>query len=106
MLYSGSKPFTKATENDPHYSLITENRHNLFWKAHEKCKPRGFFSDDFKDLMNSMLAFQPYERLAIAEIVGHPWLTNDSETADELELRSEFQARHVSIKEKAKKIYK
>ena len=104
MLYSGSKPFTKATERDPLYKLITENRSHLFWKAHEQSKPRGFFSDDFKDLMNSMLAFQPYERLSIAEIVGHPWLSNDTETANDTELCCEFQARHVTIKKNAAKL--
>lgn len=90
ILYSGAKPFQKATEDDPHYKLITSNRQHLFWQAHERGMPEGFFSDSFKDLMNSMLAFQPYERLSMAEIVGHSWFSKDDRSVNESILREEF----------------
>ena len=52
-------PFTKADPNDPFYRLLCANRADLFWKAHSKNKPEGFFSEAFIDLITKMLAFDP-----------------------------------------------
>ncbi len=35
------------------------------------------FSPSFKDLIIGMLAFQPYERATLADIVFHPWFTDN-----------------------------
>lgn len=50
-------PFTKAVPEDPFYKLICANRADLFWRAHSKNKPNGaeFFSEEFKNLITSML---------------------------------------------------
>lgn len=48
-------PFTKAEPSDPFYRLICANRADLFWKAHSRNKPEGFFSEEFKNLITSML---------------------------------------------------
>jgi serine/threonine protein kinase len=50
-------PFTKAIPDDPYYKLICLNKEDIFWKAHARNKPNGeaFFSEEFKDLINSML---------------------------------------------------
>jgi serine/threonine protein kinase len=45
----------------------------MFWKMHSSSKPVGYYSDEFKSLITSMLAYDPVNRLSIADIVGHPW---------------------------------
>jgi len=52
-------PFTRAEPSDPFYRLLCANRADLFWKAHSKNKPEGFFSEDFKALITSMLMLDP-----------------------------------------------
>lgn len=48
-------PFSKADPNDPFYKLLCMNRADMFWKAHSRNKPEGFFSEEFKHLITSML---------------------------------------------------
>jgi 5'-AMP-activated protein kinase, catalytic alpha subunit len=71
-------PFTRAEPNDPFYRLLCANRQDLFWKAHSKNKENGleFFSEDFRNLITSMLQFDPSHRLSMAEVRAHPWFTN------------------------------
>mgnify|MGYP003912683681 CR=1 FL=1 len=73
ILYSGSQPFAQATFDDPHFTLIAQQKIHLFWQAHEADKPMGFFSESFKDLITAMLSHQPFGRPALADLVGHPW---------------------------------
>ena len=61
----GTPPFTRATKNDPYYKLIAEENYNGFWKAHARFFPSGFFTNDFKDLLSRMLAYNPDNRLTI-----------------------------------------
>lgn len=67
-------PFGRASVQDPFYKLIAGNRDDLFWKAHSRNKPEGFFSDEFKHLITSMLQHEPSLRLTMAEVKAHPWL--------------------------------
>lgn len=55
IMFTQHPPFTKAEPSDPFYRLICANRADLFWKAHSKNKPEGFFSEEFKSLITSML---------------------------------------------------
>ena len=50
-------PFTTAQPTDPFYRCLAANRADIFWKTHCKNKEGGeaFFSDEFKDLVQSML---------------------------------------------------
>ena len=68
-------PFTRAEPSDPFYRLLRANRADLFWKAHSKNKPEGFFSEEFKHLITSMLSFDPSHRLSMEEVLSHPWLS-------------------------------
>ena len=55
VMYSQAPPFSQNTsKNDPLYKLILSGKKDLFWKSHEKGRPAGYFSDDFKDLIDSM----------------------------------------------------
>lgn len=63
-------PFDKAELSDKYYSLMHFNKWEKFWKI---------FSDDydiseeFKDLFQKMMSFDPSDRLTLKEIKQHPW---------------------------------
>lgn len=48
-------PFSSAIPQDPFYKCLAANRADIFWKSHSKNKAAGFFSESFKDLVQSML---------------------------------------------------
>lgn len=74
ILVSGQPPFISALPNTGLYKFIALNYVDKFWQTHEK---KIKFSVELKDLLNSMLAFDPTHRLSIAEIMAHPWMTGD-----------------------------
>jgi len=88
-------PFTKAVQDDPFYRLLMANRADLFWKAHSKNKPEGFFSEDFKNLITSMLAFDPSQRPSMADIKAHAWYKGEVVTLDDIQ--AEFAQRKAAI---------
>ena len=73
----GSPPFSSANINDLRYKHLVNNRNDIFWDFHEKGK-KSKSSKEFKDLMNSMLAFDPTQRLTLSEIKAHPWYLETS----------------------------
>ena len=101
ILLSGNPPFRAATLYDPLYKLIASKNYVVFWNFHSKSKPIGFYSDDFKALINGMLASEPTERLNMEAIISSPWCKGP--TATEEDRKVEFQMRNNLIKDKAKK---
>lgn len=95
IMYAGNPPFEKATPNDPYYKLIKEKRHDIFWKAHCRKRPAGFFSDAFKDLFTRMVAFDATERPRIEEIAAHPWVRQP--ICSHSEIKAEFTARQQKL---------
>lgn len=95
-------PFTRAETSDPFYRLLCANRADLFWKAHSKNKPGGadFFSEDFKNMITTMLSLNPTQRPSVEEIRAHPWFSN-SDCATLEEVQAEFQRRKQLIDEEA-----
>lgn len=85
-LYSGKMPFAAAKSDDRHYQFFWQDRHEEFWKHHEKLKkqPKQFYSKDFRDLIEQMLAPDGKRRLTIQEIKMHPWYRGLSLTDEEL----------------------
>ena len=55
-LRTGSFPFYETTNRNSYYNKIIRGETEAFWAAHEKQKrlPPGFFSEDFKNLLNFM----------------------------------------------------
>jgi len=53
-------PFTTAQPTDPFYRCVAAGRFDIFWRTHCKNKPEGLahFSEEFKDLMQQMLALE------------------------------------------------
>jgi serine/threonine protein kinase len=101
ILLSGTPPFAKADpKSDPHYKLLCASRQDVFWKAHERNKPKlpgqeNFYNEGFRDLMNSMLAVDPNHRLTIDQIKAHPWYNGD--LADITALKAEFMQRKKMV---------
>ena len=69
-------PFTEARPQDPFYKVVGGGKYDIFWQAHERGKPKGFFSDDFKNLISRMIALDPSNRLTMDQVRSHPWYTN------------------------------
>jgi serine/threonine protein kinase len=90
-------PFAKATPKDPHYKTISANRLDLFWKLHSRNKPNGldFFSESFRDLITSLLTFDPIHRPSLAEIKSHEWYNGSVPTYEEI--KDEFTKRKQAL---------
>ena len=76
-------PFRSATLADPHYYLYAVRRPEMFWEAHEE-EFEDKYSDDFKDLFERMVAFNPEERPELEEVLGHEWMRGAVATEDEV----------------------
>jgi serine/threonine protein kinase len=101
IMLSGTPPFAQAEPKDPHYKLLCINRHDTFWSAHSRGKPAGFYSADFKHLMNSMLALDPSQRLSLAEVKAHPWY--NGAIVDMKIIQKEFSDRKKRVDEELRK---
>lgn len=87
IMISQNPPFGKANPSqDPFYRLLCMNKHDIFWTQHSKHKPGkdSFYSMEFKDLINAMLAFDPTKRPTIEQIKGHAWYLGDVPTDEEV----------------------
>ena len=96
VMRSGSMPFDQmARSEDSIYRFFTMNRIDKFWETHGQDKEDSYFSEDFKDLITSMLHYHPQHRPMMSDIVGHPWLAGKTATADEI--KQEFANRLVIV---------
>lgn len=105
VMYTGSPPFVSAMKQDSYYKFIVNNSMTTFWNYHEKNKVKvdgkNFYSDSFRDLIGSMLAFEPDKRLSLAQIKDHPWY--NGEVADIKDVRAGFEKRRLLREEKLAK---
>jgi calcium-dependent protein kinase len=83
ILVSSQPPFISAVPNTGLYKFIALNYVDKFWASHDR---KAKFSDELKDLLNSMLAFDPTHRLTISEILAHPWMKGEVLNSEDLEL--------------------
>ena len=90
-------PFNSATPSDPFYKCLAANRADIFWKSHSKNKPAGFFSESFKDLVQSMLQLEQNHRPTMSEVLAHEWLNED--TATEAEAKANMMERYQKIQQ-------
>lgn len=70
IMTAGTPAFEMAKPQDDFYKCLCTNKHRDFWNAHYEGTN---FSNEFQSLMNCMLAFDPTQRLSIAEVMQHPW---------------------------------
>ena len=57
----------------------------------EKNKPKGYFSEEFKDLVTKMIDLKD-RRATMDDIINHPWFTNN-DIPSLAEIRAEFTER-------------
>ena len=81
---SGHPPFGAAKKTDPYYKLWLKKKHKKFWKFHEKSLGKGYYSSDFKALLNSMFAYEKEERLTLDEIMDSDFMNGDGYTKEEI----------------------
>lgn len=93
VMVSQRAPFDTATPTDKFYRCLAANRADLFWKAHAKT---GTFSDELKDLIQSMLQLDPLLRPSINEVLQHPWMKGDMPEPHQVNL--EFTKRNNTVK--------
>ncbi len=102
MMHAQSKAFLKAENNDPYYKNIAGNRPDKFWKEHIKSKGDDqYFSDEFKDLVTGLFAYNPYHRLTISEVRSHAWFNGTMPTSDEI--KAEFDQRKRDLDDELKR---
>lgn len=93
----GRFPFEKSSYSDRKYRLIMNKKYEEFW-----CYYQGYnLTDEFKDLINNLLCYDPSERFTIDEISQHLWIKMfndnvndgndpDDEVVEELKKRKEI----------------
>lgn len=76
ILVAEHPPFKVAKLSKDIYYKTLVNDPPKFWKVHLRNKPKGmdFFSEEFKDLINKCMKFEPEERINLVDILQHPWM--------------------------------
>ena len=97
ILMSQHPAFGKALTSDRYYSMFVRENER-FWTLHSKTKPAGFYSQEFKSLINALLAFDPTQRPTASEILQHPWVVGA--TTPFPEAQAILAQRHSRAKEK------
>lgn len=100
IMYSQNPPFSKADQRDPYYQLLA-SKNEKFWQLHSRNKPPNYYSKEFRNLIESMLAFDPTQRPSIAEIKSHPWYNGPSASLQDL--ASDISARRRNIMQTAER---
>ena len=78
---AGHAPYDNlATKQDMDYRFIINHRLDLYWKAMGQFHETGHFSEDFKDLIGSMLDYHPSRRPIMMDLIGHPWVQGELPT--------------------------
>ncbi|MCQ2817152.1 MAG: serine/threonine-protein kinase [archaeon] len=91
----GNFAFNRATTSCIRYNYIIEKKYNLYWNASFRNKNKAQPSNEFKDLFQRMVSYDPNERPSIIEILSHPWFAMRNATQEEV-LR-EFNERKQLI---------
>ena len=74
VIRAGKFPFNVSGYSDKRYRLIMSKNYEQYWKWFEKDN----FSDEFKDLINHLICYDPAERFSIDEILEHPWIVKNT----------------------------
>ena len=92
-------PFTTAQPSDPFYRCLAGKRGDIFWRTHCKNKENGeaFFTEEFKNLIESMLFLEPSQRATVADVMSHPWMQGPMPTKEQVV--EEFERRDQLVKQ-------
>lgn len=75
VMYSGYPPFNTATQHCQFYSKFVKDN-NKFWNFHSSQGKHRQYSQQFKDLVNSMIDIDFTKRPTFEEILQHSWLND------------------------------
>jgi serine/threonine protein kinase len=93
VLVTGKLPFGKAMVHDQYYKNFVRNDYDTYWTI---MSPRlDNVSNEFKSLINSLLAYDPVQRPSIDEIMNHPWMTGEQPKMEEY--LEEFERRKCIV---------
>ena len=88
VIYAGSPPCKKAEPNDPYYKIFN-SKLDLFWKAHERNKPKidgkNYFSEEFRSLMTAMIHRDSTKRPSLEDIKASAWYNGPKATIEEVQ---------------------
>lgn len=82
ILYNGSPPFPSTKSTDKIYRHIKDHNFAKFWSLHEKKKAEGFYSPEFKKLINSFFSFEPEKRPTLENLKEYDWMNGPSATQE------------------------
>ena len=69
-MVQGIFPFSLPEKDDAYFKLIVEGRIDDYWKIMDG----ETLSSEFKELVISMLSYDPSCRPTIEEVQRHPWM--------------------------------
>ena len=86
-------PFNVSASFDKRYRLIMYRNYQEFWQEFEKDN----LPEDFKDLINHLICYDPSERFSIDEILEHPWIKNNTNYINDKnnEINEENNSRNI-----------
>ena len=70
----GKFPFKYSIYNDKRYRLIMEKDYESYWNGFKKEN----LSEEFKDLINHLICYDPDDRFSLDEVLRHPWIIKNS----------------------------
>lgn len=83
VIVTGKMPFKRAVFKDLHYKLIIEQNYEAYWEKIESILIP--ISNEFKELFETMISYDPCLRPSLEEIVYSNWLKNTDTIASKEE---------------------
>ena len=99
-LVAGHYGFVTSQENDKYYKHIRNENYKAYWKKFEDYE----FSEDFKELYQSMIAYDPEKRPSLDQILGSNWLKEAISENDKKELKEKLNTLFKKLKNENEEI--
>lgn len=92
VIYTGTPPFISTKNTDKIYKLIRDKNFAKFWSLHEKKKPKDFYPDSLKRLLNSFFSAEVDRRPTLESLKEDEWLNEDQALQDDIyqDLRAKY----------------
>ena len=84
IMFTGTPPFLSTKNTDKIYKLIRDKNFAKFWTLHEKRKPKGFYSDSLKRLLNSFFSYEVEKRPTFESLKEDEWMNEDQAMQNEI----------------------
>lgn len=77
-LARGIFPFMNSNKEDQFYNYLLKKKYPEYWASVEA----NDASDEFKSLIQNLLAHNPEERMTLEKLKAHPWLLKTGPSSD------------------------